>query len=373
MATKTPNGTIIGPNDQIPATTGGSVTFFPNSGVAKGTNNALSPSPTYNSSLNGDSNVGPGGVIGGAQSSNNKAGGLPGSGIISYGATAASYIQNPANILNNFANGQNPFGISANTLGIDLNALTSSSDNSDTGAATTDTQGPSPNVGDSSGRRVRLRPKPAAIDIVYGQSPILSPLRATNGMIWPYQPTITYQQQVDYKSMELTHANQDIYAYHRTPSLALTVEGEWSVQNQEEGIYAMACIHFLRTVSKMNFGASDPYKGTPPPVLLFDAYGSYMFNQLPVIVTSFTISLPKDVDYVPIDLSRSVQTDQTTGSWSDLTTSYLNGRTQDQTLWLPAVFSISVGITVQNSPTKLRSFNLENFRSGNLVKSGGWV
>ena len=146
-----------------------------------------------------------------------------------------------------------------------------------------------------------------------------------------------------------------------------------SVQNQQEGQYAIACIHFLRTVTKMNFGADDPYKGTPPPVLLFDAYGNYMFNQLPVIVTTFTIGLPKDVDYIPIDLSKSTLPDGTTGSWVDLTAEYLGSRTQEETIWLPSVFNISVGITVQNSPTKLRSFNLESFRSGALVKSGGWI
>ena len=210
---------------------------------------------------NGDSNIGSGGVVTGSQSSNNKPGGLPGTGVTSYGATASTYVQQAASQLNNFANGQNPFGISANTLGIDWTTLAGTTPP----AATTN--GPSPNQSDSSGRRVRLRPKPAAVDQIYGQSPILAPLRSTYGMMWPYQPTITYQQQVDYKSMELTHANQDIYAYHRTPSLTLTVEGEWSVQNQQEGQYAIACIHFLRTVTKMNFGADDPYKGTPPPVL----------------------------------------------------------------------------------------------------------
>jgi hypothetical protein len=366
MATQTENGTIVGPGEQAPTGKGGSAKLFPNPAQINGSVEVLQPNPSYNSNLNGDSNVAGGGPAVGAQSSNNQSGGKPGTGTTSYGPTASSYTINPATLPNNFANQSNLAGNGQPPGASNYNNLGGNS-------ASVNTNGPSPNQSDSSGRRVRLRAKPAAVQKIYGNSPILSPLVDTNGMIWPYQPTITYQQQTDYKSMELTHSNQDIYAYHRTPSLTLTVEGEFSVQNQQEGKYAIACIHFLRTVTKMNFGADDPYKGTPPPVLLFDAYGSYMFNQLPVIVTQFTVGLPKDVDYVPIDLSQSSLPDTTTGSWVDLTSPYLGSRTQDQTLWLPSVFNIQVTIIVQNSPTKLRSFNLETFRTGQLVKAGGWV
>ena len=163
------------------------------------------------------------------------------------------------------------------------------------------------NNSDAQGRRVRLRPKPAAAMQVYGSNGLLQPLRNTNGMVWPYQPVITWAQGVNYSPMELVHTNQDIQAYVNTPSTKLQVAGDFSVQNQQDGIYALAAIHFLRTVTKMHFGSSDPNAGVPPPVLLFDAYGQYMFNQLPVIVTNFTVSLPNDVDYVPVDLS-NIQT-----------------------------------------------------------------
>jgi hypothetical protein len=253
------------------------------------------------------------------------------------------------------------------------------------------------NNNDAAGRRVRLRPKPNAIADVYGEGGLLTPLRQTNGMVFPYQPTITYQQDVNYTAIDMVHTNQEFYAYTRTNALKLSVSGQFTVQNQSEGIYSLACIHFLRTVTKMYFGQGARV-GTPPPVLLFDAYGDYMFNQLPVIVTSFNVGLPNDVDYVPVDLANSSAPGkyfndmfnfkgtllstipQITSYDRSQNIMYNNTLTQRNNLnstagyvWLPAVFTIEVNITVQNTPSRLRQFNLDKFRTGALLKGGKWI
>jgi hypothetical protein len=241
------------------------------------------------------------------------------------------------------------------------------------GANSAFAQGSYTNDSDANGRRVRLRPKPVAVGEIIGGSPLLAILKETGGMVWPYQPMITYNQEVEYQSVEMVHTNQELYAYKRTPAVKLTVEGEWTVQNQKEGKYALACLHFLRTVTKMYFGQGANI-GTPPPVLLFDAYGQYMFNRLPVIVTAFTPTLPKDVDYVPINVDVENLT-----QWNIKTKNPLqgpvNGTSKDGYVWLPAVFSITVTLTVQNTPSRLRQFNLNDFRNGTLLKNpnGGWI
>lgn len=228
------------------------------------------------------------------------------------------------------------------------------------------------NNADAQGRRVRLRPKPGAMTQIIGNSPILAPIAKGNGMFWPYQPMISYQQEVDYQQVDMTHTNQEFYAYKRTSAVKLSVEGEFTVQNQSEGLYALACIHFLRTVSKMYFGQTNSAPlGTPPPVLLFDAYGQYMFNQLPVIVTQFSVTMPKEPDYVPIDLSNLGQTIVQGMPTSGTIDKGLTGN--NGYVWLPAVFSITVALTVQNTPARLRQFNLDTFRSGALLKNGGWL
>lgn len=264
------------------------------------------------------------------------------------------------------------------------------------------------NDSDSSGRRVRLRPKPAAINQILGNSPLLSVLKSTNGMFWPYRPSISYSQNIEYSSQTPVHSNQEILNYNRTDAVTLTVSGPFTVQNEQEGIYAMACIHFLRTVSKMYFGSNSTTlpPGTPPPVLLFDAYGQYMFNKLPVVVTSFNVELSNDVDYVPVNMSSlqiqnlmdslvpaSIQnlyssiasatsllsnnnpltnmTDLLTPSASISTVANLI--TGGPYVWLPANFNISVTMTQQQPPSNLISFNLDDFRNGTLLKKGGWI
>ena len=239
------------------------------------------------------------------------------------------------------------------------------------------------NLNDAGGRRVRLRAKPGAVGTVYG-SGIMSPLLQTNGMIFPYQPEITYQQEVAYTPMELVHTNQDFMAYSRTPALKLGVSGEFTVQNQNEGRYALACIHFLRTCTKMWFGGSSPEsvqaQGTPPPVLLFDAYGQYMFNSLPVIITQFSVTLPKDIDYVPVRLDGAANTppappsaNSSFATISNINDNNISARANTGYAWLPALFTIQVQLTVQNTPRRLRSFDLAEFRNGQLLRQGGWA
>lgn len=77
-------------------------------------------------------------------------------------------------------------------------------------------------------------------------------------------------------------------------------------QNKKEAEYTLACIHFLRSISKSHFGDSDDNKGLPPPQVLLDGYGTYMFNGLSVVVTSFNVDLNNSVDYVGVDLDGEI-------------------------------------------------------------------
>lgn len=247
------------------------------------------------------------------------------------------------------------------------------------------------NLEDAGGRRVRLRPKPNALSQILGNSGgggLMSPLYLTNGMVFPYQPAITWSQDVTYTQMEIVHANQDFYSYSKTPALKLTAEGDYTVQNQKEGLYALACIQFLRTVTKMWFGGNTTnatnMTGTPPPVLLFDAYGQWMFNALPVIVTQFSVTLPKDVDYVPVQTAYNVNNNMAAtaaaldpaaaaNAFNNITNATAANNQPQGFAWLPAVFSISVQLTVQNTPQRLRAFDLDTFRTGQLLAEGSWI
>jgi hypothetical protein len=208
---------------------------------------------------------------------------------------------------------------------------------------------------DSVDFRVRLRAQPNTQTKVYGpndSSNILSILHQTGGMFFPYTPTIAWSQAVEYTATSLIHSNQDYYAYKNTPSTTIDIQGQFSFQNQREGEYMLASMHFLRTVSKMYFGQSNPdLSGLPPPVLLLSGYGNYMFNDLPVIVKSHSYSLDAAVDYVTVT-------------------------TAGGTARLPSLMNISVSLIVQHTPQDQRkNFDLDQFRTGAMMrgKNKGWI
>jgi hypothetical protein len=208
----------------------------------------------------------------------------------------------------------------------------------------------SPPVAPVNDLRARLRAKDnfRANTLVYAGP--ASVLKETGGMVWPYTPTITYNQEVTYSDMSPVHSNQEILAYNRTPATKLAVQGSFSSQTTQEALYNLACIHFLRTVTKMSFGSSvDPQPGTPPPILIFEAHGAAMFRALPVVVTGFSVTLPPDPDYIGVNVPGG-------------------GLTR-----IPALFDISVNLTIQHSPKKLREWSLDRFRAGEYLTSGGWI
>lgn len=223
--------------------------------------------------------------------------------------------------------------------------------------------------GEAADLRVRLRAQPKQLKQVYGAqgaTNILSPLYDTNGMMFPFTPTIDWAQQVEYTATSLTHSNQDYYSYKNTPSTKINVTGDFVIQNQQEGEYMLAVIHFLRTVSKMYFGkqsfthpnagagnedAPPSLAGMPPPVLLFSGYGNFMFNDLPVIVQDHRYALKPDVHYLDIAVAGGIAR-------------------------LPSTLTVSVSLVVQNPPKKHRDeFDLDKFRTGELMKNKnkGWI
>lgn len=202
--------------------------------------------------------------------------------------------------------------------------------------------------------RVTIRPRPNQAEEVY-KSGIMDPLKATGGVIFPYTPMITASFSAEYASYEPAHSIQDYQAYKRTPSPQFTIQGDFTAQTEDEAAYCLAVIHFFRSVTKMYFGASDNV-GVVPPVLLLNGYGEYMFNNLPIIVKDYNITLDTQIDYVKVE-------------------------TAGGEAWVPSKFLISTGVVVQRTPQRTREFNMSDFKSGALLTQnkfgnnkniGGW-
>lgn len=124
-------------------------------------------------------------------------------------------------------------------------------------------------------------------------------LEQLGGIVFPYTPTIAIEHKANYTSSTPIHNNYTIWFYKNSESPPINIAGTFTVQNEKDAGVFLATVHLLRSLTKMRFGGKngDTNSGSPPPVCRLDAYGDYMFRNVPVVISSFRIDLPKDVDY----------------------------------------------------------------------------
>ena len=84
---------------------------------------------------------------------------------------------------------------------------------------------------------------------------------------------------------------------------------DFFVENAKEAQYWVAMTHFLRSVTKMDYGLGQN-SGAPPPLIFLNGYGDFVFPNVPVIIKTFSVDLPADVDYIKATNS----SDDTTGA-----------------------------------------------------------
>ena len=168
----------------------------------------------------------------------------------------------------------------------------------------------------------------------------------TLSLNFPYTPTIRTGTTAQYTEMELTHTNYQPHAFNRSQVQNISVQAQFTAQTDIWAKYCLAAIHFMRTVTKMRYGQNDPLRGAPPPVLYFSAYGSYMFENVPVVVQSFNITLPNDVDYIDTMVNYSHHA-------------------------VPVSFAMDIELMIQRAvgPTRTE-FTLGQFAAGQLASKG---
>lgn len=148
--------------------------------------------------------------------------------------------------------------------------------------------------------RVRLSLAPSATYLYKAENPgILKPLKDTDGVIFPYLPTVNVSYIANYDPQELTHSNYKAYQYRSSSVEQVQISGDFTAQDTNEANYMLAVIHFFRSVTKMFYGQDqNPKPGTPPPLVFLFGLGDFQFNAHPLVVTNFNYSLPNDVDYI---------------------------------------------------------------------------
>ena len=136
---------------------------------------------------------------------------------------------------------------------------------------------------------------------------IMSPLfgsQTQNGVIFPYTPNVQVTHTANYSQQKFTHSNHPGYYYENSEVAAITISGDFTVQNIEEGQYLLAAITFFRAATKMWFGQGEAGKGKqpgfPPPMVFLNGYGADYLPNVPCVITSFSHTMPQDVDYMDI-------------------------------------------------------------------------
>jgi hypothetical protein len=246
--------------------------------------------------------------------------------------------------------------------------------------------------------RVRLKLAPQSKYLYNADQPgILQPLKVTNGVIFPYTPQITTQYLANYSPYNLTHSNFKGYFYQGSNVSEVKITCPFTAQDTFEANYLLAVIQFFRSATKMFYGATDAFRGAPPPLVFLSGLGEFQFNNHACVIQSFDYTLPADVDYIRADTSNNtgttlaqkrdrqnlpISSNNTSGNRlqnAGLTPGgipILPAPTQLGTAsptYVPTKMDISITLLPMQTRIQVsQQFSMEKFANGNLLKGGFW-
>jgi hypothetical protein len=199
------------------------------------------------------------------------------------------------------------------------------------------------NVGNADDWRVRINCQWNVFN-----SSLFQQLKDTGGVVWPYMPSITVSTKAEYSTIPITHGNYAQYSYKNSVIDDITISGEFSCETNEEGSYWIAATTFFKTATKMFFGQS-PLAGNPPIICTLSGYGNRIFENVPIIIKSFSVDFKDDVNYIRCD-------------------PFDNGRYT----WVPTLSTVTVVVAPVYTRQGLRQFNLQDYARGQMAtKNGG--
>ena len=222
---------------------------------------------------------------------------------------------------------------------------------------------------------------------------LLAPLKYTDGFIFPYVPQVSVTHSASYSSVPLTHSNYAQYFYESSSVAAITVTGDFTVQNIDEAKYFLAGIYFFRACTKMFYGLSGDYQGSPPPIVYLDGYGQHYLPHVPCVITNFSHTMPNDVDYLEVNTPQSVTTTKTsstvTGALGSITLPSVRGTNAGSEIItqtintafnrVPTTSTFSLTLQPIISRTQAMNFDYQEFARGGLIAgknspfSGGFL
>jgi hypothetical protein len=130
-------------------------------------------------------------------------------------------------------------------------------------------------------------------------SPVLKPLKDAGGLIFPYTPKINISSAANYGTINTIHTNYTFQNFRSSDPGTITITAPMYVSDAAEGLYWIAMVHYLRSLTKM-FTGNDPKAGNPPPIIFLNGYGNYVFKNVPVVVKSIVVNLENTCDYISV-------------------------------------------------------------------------
>jgi hypothetical protein len=177
-------------------------------------------------------------------------------------------------------------------------------------------------------------------------SPLFAVLQQTGGVVWPYMPSITVSTKAEYSPIPITHSNYSQYSYKNSVVDDISISGEFSCETEADAAYWIQATTFFKASTKMFFGKSTN-AGNPPIICNLSGYGPGVLNSIPVIVKSFSVDLPEDVNYIKCSSNNF-----------------------GQATWVPILSKISVTVSPIYNRSKLRQFSLQEYASGSMSTKG---
>ena len=253
--------------------------------------------------------------------------------------------------------------------------------------------------------RVRLRLAPGATYLYKDKdvaTSILAPLATSNGVVFPYMPSITTSYNANYDQTDLTHSNYRGQFYKSSYVGDINITGTFTAQNTQEANYLLAVIHFFRSATKMFYGEKDSFRGAPPPLVYLFGLGQYQFNAHPCVIRSFNYSLPNDVDYIRtkpnnynVNLNNTLPKTESGGNPISAVISRLRNALLpkgalpnvpqelitvsqsvsniDNSTYVPTKISVTISLLpIQTRNQQSQQFSVKGFANGELLKGGFW-
>jgi hypothetical protein len=223
---------------------------------------------------------------------------------------------------------------------------------------------------------------------IFDSSSIFAPLKSAGGLVFPYTPQINIGSSAKYSTIDPVHNNYPFQTYQNSAPDQIQIIAPMHVEDAVQAQYWIAAMHFLRSVTKMFSGESSP-AGNPPPILSLNGYGEYVFKNVPVVVTNFTVTLDASSDYISTvssagsgtlgqlgNIVSQIPGAQSLGAAIGAGSSLLNAALSSNGgatggSHVPTKSSFTVSLQPIYSRESVRTFSLQKFVNGDYMTSSG--